>query len=69
MYKPLGSLNARDERPSKRRKVSKPESSGDDASLPFAHLLDGKETADSVKLRYDLFQQVWSRQDDEIQVS
>ena len=69
VYKPARGSNSQTERPSKRRKVSKSKSSGDDDPLPFPRLLNGKETADSVKLRYATFQQLWSEEEDQIQVS
>jgi hypothetical protein len=49
--------------------VSKAKSPAEDAPSPFAHLLDGEETADSVQLRYVTFQEFWSKQEEEIQVS
>ncbi|KAK2759090.1 hypothetical protein FQN54_003189 [Arachnomyces sp. PD_36] len=68
VYKPSGGPNSETERPSKRRKVSKPKSSGDDEPLPLAHLLlDGEESIDSVKLRYATYQHFWSKQEKEIQ--
>lgn len=58
------------ERPSKRRKVS---STTDKDEQPdrqhFVPLLNGDENAESVQLRYDAYQELWSKQEHKIQVS
>lgn len=69
VYQPAKSGKATSERPSKRRKVS---SIGDGAQQSDAHcflpLLDGEETAECVQLRHDTYKQLWSEQEDKIQV-
>jgi origin recognition complex subunit 3 len=39
-----------------------------DKPSPFVPLLDGKETADQIDLRYKTYQAIWSEQEVQIQV-
>lgn len=69
VYQPAKPGKAPGERPSKRRKVI---SANDREQQPdaqcFVPLLNGEETSDSVNLRYDTYRQLWSEQENKIQV-
>jgi hypothetical protein len=70
IYKPAKAAEASEERSSKRRKVSKEKKNVQENEwLPFVSLLNGKEPYSLVQLRHSTFQQLWSRQEEEIEVS
>ncbi|CAG8007827.1 unnamed protein product [Penicillium olsonii] len=57
------------ERPSKRRKVSSGANLDGQANRKqFVPLLNGEEDAESVQLRYETYKQLWSKQENKIQV-
>ncbi|KAJ5213163.1 hypothetical protein N7449_000332 [Penicillium cf. viridicatum] len=68
IYQPPKHGKSAGERPSKRRKVS---STADKDEQPdrqrFVPLLNGDENAESVQLRYDTYQELWSKQEHKIQ--
>ncbi|CAI7574808.1 unnamed protein product [Penicillium crustosum] len=68
IYQPPKHGKSVGERPSKRRKVS---STTDKDEQPdrqhFVPLLNGDENAESVQLRYDAYQELWSKQEHKIQ--
>ncbi|KAK2873454.1 hypothetical protein FQN49_002361 [Arthroderma sp. PD_2] len=69
VYKPVKKTSGANGVSNKRRKVnhvSNDQSSGSDIS-PFVPLLNGHEAKESVKLRYELFQELWSDQERKIQ--
>ncbi|KAJ5675837.1 hypothetical protein N7462_008734 [Penicillium macrosclerotiorum] len=68
IYKPAKFGKATDERPPKRRKVSLTDNEGKQHNEQcFVPLLNGEETAECVKLRYDTYKQMWSEQEHKIQ--
>jgi origin recognition complex subunit 3 len=69
IYQPAKPGKATSERPSKRRKVSSTDSRGQSADVQcFVPLLNGEENAESAQLRYETYKQLWSAQEDKIQV-
>lgn len=69
IYQPAKPGKATGERPTKRRKVSsagKEDQKTD--SQHFIPLLNGEESAESVQQRLDTYKQLWTEQDDKIQV-
>lgn len=70
IYQPPKHGKSAGERPSKRRKVSSTTGRDDQADQQrFVPLLNGDENAESVQLRYDTYQELWSKQENKIQVS
>lgn len=65
VYQSRKPANAQRGRSSKKRKVVQ---SQNDASLLFVPLLDGKEDAGLVKLRYATFQKLWLKHEERIRV-
>lgn len=69
VYQPAKPGKASGERPTKRRKVSTIGSGGQKSDAQsFLPLLNGEETAECVQLRHDTYKQLWSEQEDKIQV-
>ena len=73
VYHPLGARPAKatGERPSKRRKVKTrdTESQQQNKVLPFVPLLNGHEAPETVQLRYNTYNEFWSKREVKIQVS
>ncbi|KAJ5558164.1 Origin recognition complex subunit 3 [Penicillium sp. DV-2018c] len=70
IYQPPKHGKSAGERPSKRRKVSSTADSNEKSERKtFVPLLNGDEIAESVQLRYDTYQQIWSKQEHKTQVS
>ncbi|KAF3482156.1 origin recognition complex subunit [Arthroderma uncinatum] len=69
IYKPARKTGGANGVSNKRRKVGHASSNGRSGSdiSPFVPLLNGHEAEESVKLRYDLFQELWSDQERKIQ--
>ncbi|KAJ5804253.1 uncharacterized protein N7518_000556 [Penicillium psychrosexuale] len=68
IYQPPKHGKSAGERPSKRRKVSSTTGRDDQADQQrFVPLLNGDENAESVQLRYDTYQELWSKQENKIQ--
>ncbi|KAF3899000.1 Origin recognition complex subunit [Trichophyton interdigitale] len=69
IYKPAKKSNDTNGTSNKRRKVNHASSSRSSGSRisPFVPLLNGYETKESVKLRYDLFQDLWAQREHTIQ--
>lgn len=70
IYQPPKHGKSAGERPSKRRKVSSTAGRDEQADRQrFVPLLNGDENAESAQLRYDTYQELWSKQENKIQVS
>ncbi|OQE00606.1 hypothetical protein PENVUL_c049G00932 [Penicillium vulpinum] len=68
IYQPPKHGKSTGERPSKRRKVLSTTSRDKRADRQhFVPLLNGDEKAESVQLRYDTYQELWSKQENKIQ--
>jgi origin recognition complex subunit 3 len=69
VYQPAKPGKASGERPSKRRKVSSIGNGGQQSDAHcFLPLLNGEEPAECVQLRHDTYKQLWSEEEDKIQV-
>ncbi|KAL2814765.1 origin recognition complex subunit 3 N-terminus-domain-containing protein [Aspergillus granulosus] len=67
IYRPADAGKAPGERPSKRRKVAQEPKETDNDISPFVPLLNGDEPEQSVRLRYQTYEQLWSIQEAKIQ--
>ncbi|KAJ0421026.1 origin recognition complex subunit 3 N-terminus-domain-containing protein [Aspergillus carlsbadensis] len=67
IYQPADAGKAGGERPSKRRKVAQEPQELDTDLCPFVPLLDGDESEESVQLRYQAYEQLWSTREAKIQ--
>lgn len=69
IYQPAKPGKATGERPSKRRKVASTDSQETKSDVQcFVPLLNGEENAESSQLRFETYKQLWSTQEDKIQV-
>lgn len=69
VYQPAKAGKASGERRLKRRKVGSSESRKQQpAAQSFVPLLNGEETSECVRLRYDTYKELWSEQENRIQV-
>ncbi|PYH46669.1 putative origin recognition complex subunit 3 [Aspergillus saccharolyticus JOP 1030-1] len=66
IYRPTNQSKSFAERPTKRRKVVRPNVIKAAKSHPFVSLLNGDEDANSIELRYRTYQQLWSAQEAKI---
>lgn len=70
IYQPSKHGKSAGERPSKRRKVSSTAERDEQFDRQrFVPLLNGDENAESVQLRHDTYRELWSKQENKIQVS
>lgn len=69
VYQPAKPGKASGERPSKRRKVASANNrEQQEGTQCFAPLLNGDETPGCIQARYDTYKQLWSEQEQKIQV-
>lgn len=69
VYQPAKLGKASGERPLKRRKVGSSDRRDQQSGAQcFVPLLNGEEASDCVQLRYDTYRQLWSEQENKIQV-
>lgn len=69
IYRPADAGKAHGERPLKKRKVTQEPKPPSEDTCPFVPLLDGNESEQSIKLRYQTYEQLWSVQEAKIQAS
>jgi origin recognition complex subunit 3 len=67
IYRPADPGKAHGERPLKKRKVTQEPKPPSEDTCPFVPLLDGDESEQSIKLRYQTYEQLWSVQEAKIQ--
>ncbi|KAL4774089.1 origin recognition complex subunit 3 N-terminus-domain-containing protein [Aspergillus nidulans var. acristatus] len=66
IYRPADPGKAHGERPLKKRKVMQEPKPPSEDTCPFVPLLDGDESEQSIKLRYQTYEQLWSGILDEV---
>ncbi|RAL07454.1 putative origin recognition complex subunit 3 [Aspergillus homomorphus CBS 101889] len=66
IYRPANHSTLLGERPTKRRKVTRTNELRAAKPHPFVALLNGKENAKSIELRYRTYQQLWNAQESKI---
>lgn len=69
IYRPADTGKPPNEHPSKKRKVTREQTTSTENLCPFVPLLDGDESEGSIRLRYKTYEQLWSVQEAKIQVS
>ncbi|KAL4802890.1 origin recognition complex subunit 3 N-terminus-domain-containing protein [Aspergillus unguis] len=60
IYRPADAAKLHGERPSKKRKITQVPTKPSEDICPFVPLLDGDENEESVRLRYQTYEQLWS---------
>lgn len=69
IYRPADTGKLPTGHPSKKRKVTREQTTSTADLCPFVPLLNGDESERSVRLRYQTYEQLWSVQEAKIQVS